>query len=100
MAGGVSANRLELLQIADAVARDKSIDKAVVLQAMEEAMQRAAKARYGSEKIRGHGIPEELDAILTRGSRVEPRVALHEHNLFTEVRRVECRRVSALSGRG
>ena len=45
----VSANRLELLQIADAVARDKSIDKAVVLTAMEEAMQRAAKAHYGSE---------------------------------------------------
>ena len=40
---------LELLQIADAVARDKSIDKSVVLHAMEEAMQRAAKARYGSE---------------------------------------------------
>jgi N utilization substance protein A len=49
MATGVSANRLELLQIADAVARDKSIDKEVVLHAMEEAMQRAAKARYGSE---------------------------------------------------
>ena len=49
MATGVAANRLELLQIADAVARDKSIDKGVVLGAMEEAMQRAAKARYGSE---------------------------------------------------
>src|SRR6201995_4902127 len=49
MAYGVAANRLELLQIADAVARDKSIDKTVVLGAMEEAMQRAAKARYGSE---------------------------------------------------
>lgn len=45
----VAANRTELLQIADAVARDKSIDKRVVLAAMEEAMQRAAKARYGSE---------------------------------------------------
>ena len=49
MATGVSANRLELLQIADAVAREKSIDKAVVIHAMEEAMQRAAKSRYGSE---------------------------------------------------
>src|SRR5712664_3083420 len=49
MAIGVAANRLELLQIADAVAREKSIDKAVVIHAMEEAMQRAAKARYGSE---------------------------------------------------
>src|SRR5271154_6457852 len=49
MTTGVAANRLELLQIADAVARDKSIDKSVVLHAMEEAMQRAAKAHYGSE---------------------------------------------------
>src|SRR3954467_11545360 len=49
MASTVAANRLELLQIADAVARDKSIDKQVVLTAMEEAMQRAAKSRYGAE---------------------------------------------------
>src|SRR3984957_8023220 len=49
MASPVAANRLELLQIADAVARDKSIDKSVVLTAMEEAMQRAAKAHYGAE---------------------------------------------------
>jgi CIC family chloride channel protein len=33
-------------------------------------------ARYGSERIRGHGIPEALEAILINGSRVEPRVAL------------------------
>jgi H+/Cl- antiporter ClcA len=33
-------------------------------------------ARYGSEKIRGHGIPEAIEAILTGGSKVEPRVAL------------------------
>ncbi|HVU01726.1 MAG TPA: chloride channel protein [Polyangiaceae bacterium] len=33
-------------------------------------------ARFGSERIRGHGIPEALEAILTRGSRVEPRVAV------------------------
>ncbi|HEX2656683.1 MAG TPA: chloride channel protein, partial [Polyangia bacterium] len=33
-------------------------------------------ARYGSEKIRGHGIPEALEAILIRGSRIQPRVAL------------------------
>ncbi|VAW17296.1 Transcription termination protein NusA [hydrothermal vent metagenome] len=46
---GVSANRLELLQIADAVAREKSIDKAVVIEAMEDAIQKAAKTRYGSE---------------------------------------------------
>jgi CIC family chloride channel protein len=33
-------------------------------------------ARYGSERIRGHGIPEAIEAILLRGARVEPRVAL------------------------
>src|SRR6266480_1990458 len=33
-------------------------------------------ARYGSEKIRGHGIPEAIEAILINGSRVEPKVAL------------------------
>jgi len=49
MATGISANRLELLQIADAVAREKAIEKEVVIAAMEEAMQRAAKSRFGAE---------------------------------------------------
>ena len=46
---GISANRLELLQIADAVAREKSIDRKIVIQAAEEAYQKAAKQRYGQE---------------------------------------------------
>jgi chloride channel protein, CIC family len=33
-------------------------------------------AYYGSDKIRGHGIPEAIEAILLRGARVEPKVAL------------------------
>jgi chloride channel protein, CIC family len=33
-------------------------------------------ARYGSEKIRGHGMPETIDAIVTGGSKVAPRVAV------------------------
>lgn len=33
-------------------------------------------ARYGSERIRGHGIPEAIEAILMKGSRVQPRVAI------------------------
>ena len=45
----VSANRLELLQIADAVAREKSIDRGIVIAAMEDAIQKAARSRYGSE---------------------------------------------------
>lgn len=45
----VSANRLELLQIADAVAREKSIDREIVLAAMADAIQKAARSRYGQE---------------------------------------------------
>ena len=54
----VSANRLELLQIADAVAREKSIDKQVVISAMEEAIQKAAKSRYGQD----NEIKAEIDS--------------------------------------
>ena len=49
MATGISANRLELLQIADTVAREKAIDREIVLEAMEEAVQKAARSRYGAE---------------------------------------------------
>src|SRR5262245_40592230 len=45
----VSANRLELLQIADAVAREKVIDRSIVLTAMEDAIAKAARSRYGAE---------------------------------------------------
>src|SRR3984893_1347795 len=45
----VSANRLELLQIADAVAREKSIDRQIVLASMEDAISKAARSRYGQE---------------------------------------------------
>ena len=45
----VSANRLELLQIADAVAREKSIDKEIVIEAMADAIGKAARSRYGQE---------------------------------------------------
>ena len=45
----VSANRLELLQIADAVAREKSIDRQIVIQAMADAIGKAARSRYGQE---------------------------------------------------
>ncbi len=46
---GISANRLELLQIASAVASEKNIDKEIVLGAIEEAIQKAAGLRYGTE---------------------------------------------------
>jgi len=54
----VSANKLELLQIADAVAREKSIDRSIVIAAMEDAIAKAARSRYGSET----DIHAEIDA--------------------------------------
>ena len=54
---GISANRQELLQIADAVAREKSIDKEIVIEAIEEAIQKAARTRYGAE----HDIRVTID---------------------------------------
>jgi len=44
-----SANQLELLQTAEAVAREKNIDANLVVEAMEESLARAAKSRYGAE---------------------------------------------------
>jgi len=46
---GISANKLELIQIAKAVASEKSIDESIVLEAIEEAIQKAARLRYGAE---------------------------------------------------
>ena len=64
---GVSANRLELLQIADAVAREKSIDRMLVIGAMEDAIQKAAKSRYGSEnEIRAEIDPKTGEIRLAR----------------------------------
>ena len=57
MAIGISANRLELLQIADAVAREKGIEKEVVIEAIEDALQKAARDRYGKE----HDIRVKID---------------------------------------
>jgi N utilization substance protein A len=64
---GISANRLELLQIADAVAREKSIEKEVVIDAIEEAITKGARARYGAEHdIRAHINPNTGELTLTR----------------------------------
>ncbi|MEQ8746468.1 transcription termination factor NusA [Pyruvatibacter sp.] len=67
MAQAVSANRLELLQIADAVAREKSIDKAIVIEALEDAIQKAARSRYGAEnEIRAEIDPTTGEIKLNR----------------------------------
>jgi transcription termination/antitermination protein NusA len=63
----ISANRLELLQIADAVAREKGIDRMIVVAAMEDAIQKAARSRYGSETdIRAEINPKTGEMRLSR----------------------------------
>ncbi len=77
-----SANRLELLQIADAVAREKMIDPDLVIQAMEESMAKAAKSRYGAElDIRAHIDRKTGELEMTRVREVVEEV----ENLSTEM---------------
>ena len=64
----VSANKLELLQIADAVAREKAIDRKIVLGAMEDAIAKAARSRYGSETE----VRAEIDREKRRAASVAP----------------------------
>ena len=60
-------NRPELLQVADAVARDKNIDRLEVLEAMEQAIQKAGRAKYGAEHdIRARIDPKTGDIHLAR----------------------------------
>lgn len=67
MANAISANKAELLAIANSVASEKMIDKAIVIEAMEDAIQRAARARYGAENdIRAKLDPESGDLRLWR----------------------------------
>ena len=76
---GISANKLELLQIADAVAREKSIDRKIVIEAMEEAIQKAAKTRYGAENdIRCEIDPRTGEAKLSRVLAVVEKVEVAE----------------------
>jgi len=77
-----SANRLELLQIAEAVAREKMIEPELVIEAMEESMARGAKSRYGADlDIRAHIDRKTGDLTLTRVRRVVDEVEDH----FTEM---------------
>jgi len=77
-----SANRLELLQIADAVAREKLIDPELVVEAMEESMAKAAKSRYGAElDIRAFIDRKTGELTMTRIRHVVDEVENH----FTEM---------------
>ncbi len=92
MANAISANRAELLAIANSVATEKLIDKAIVIEAIEEAIQRAARARFGQENdirakldpmtgdLRLWRVVEVVEAVddyfkqvdLTRGQELQP----------------------------
>jgi len=83
-----SANRLELLQIADAVAREKLIDPGLVIEAMEESMAKATRHRYGTEyDIRAHIDRKTGELTLTRCRTVVDEVENH----FTEITLKEAR---------
>ena len=67
MASPISANRAELLAIATSVANEKLIDKSIVIEAMEEAIQKSARNRYGAENdIRAKLDPRTGDLRLWR----------------------------------
>jgi N utilization substance protein A len=77
-----SANRLELLQIADAVAREKMIDPSLVIEAMEDSLGKAARSRYGAEyDIRARLDAKTGDLTMTRYRHVVEEV----ENFFTEI---------------
>ena len=85
MAIGVSANRLELLQIAKAVAAEKMIDEKIVLEAIEEAIQKAARSRYGAElDIRCDIDPKTGEMRLTRVTTVADEVENENQQISLE----------------
>jgi len=68
---GVSANKTEMLAIARAVAHEKSIDESIVIEAIEEAIEKAARSRYGAElDIRSKIDPKTGEMSLTRHTTV------------------------------
>ncbi len=77
-----SANRLELLQIADSVAREKLIDPDLVIEAMEESMAKAARSRYGAE----FDIRAKIDRKTGELEMTRVRTVVEEvENTFTEL---------------
>ena len=82
MATAVSANRAELIAIANSVATEKMIDRAIVVEAMEDAIQKAARQRYGAENdIRAKLDVDTGDLRLWRVVEVVDEVENH----FTQV---------------
>ena len=77
-------SRTELLQVADAVAREKSIERDEVLEAMEQAISKAGRTKYGHE----HDIRAEIDRKtgeigLRRFREVVEEIGYHDRELST-----------------
>ncbi|QDL90883.1 transcription termination/antitermination protein NusA [Paroceanicella profunda] len=88
MSSTVSANRLELLQIAEAVAREKLIEPELVIEAMEDSLGKAARSRYGAEyDIRAHIDRRSGELSMSRVREVVEEVENH----FTEMTLEEAR---------
>ena len=84
------ANRLELLQIADAVAREKLIEPELVLSAMEDSLAKAAKSRYGAE----YDIRATIDKKSGELSMNRCRTVVEEvENHFTELTLTEAKKL-------
>ncbi len=84
----VSANKLELLQIADAVAREKSIDRSIVIHAMEDAIAKAARSRYGSEtEVHAEIDPKKGELRLSRHMLVVEQVEIPANQISLEAAR-------------
>ncbi len=87
-----SANRLELLQIADAVAREKMIDPDLVIGAMEESLGKAARSRYGAE----YDIRATIDRKTGELTMERCRTIVEEvENQWTEVTLAEGKEIQA-----
>ena len=90
--GVATANRAELIAIANSVASEKMIDKGIVIEAMEDAIQRAAKTRYGAENdIRAKLDPNTGDLRLWRVVEVVEAV----DNYFTQVDEKQAQKLQA-----
>ena len=91
---GISANRLELLALADALAREKAIEKEIVIEAIEEAIQKAARSRYGAE----HDITAKIDVktgeltLLRRVTVVEDDAEIEPETMDANIRISDAKR--------
>ncbi len=81
---GVSANRLEILQIAKAVAEEKSIDQKIVIEAMQEAIEKAAKAKYGQE----HDIRAKIDPVTGEQTLLRVLTVVSDENFEDEAKQL------------